>query len=134
MMNLTMKMVDLKGITDNYKTDEDIIVETGNDIENVLDFNWNGEFRFIHCGSCGGPILGHSRNKCRALNNVRYSDELVKAFEEKIQAMNGFRKKVKKYRENGEEKESCRQVKEIEALLSVSVRAALEHYNRKKNH
>ena len=59
MMNLTLKMVDLKEITDNYKMDEDIVIETGNDIENVLDFNRNGEFRFIHCGLCGGPILGH---------------------------------------------------------------------------
>ena len=48
MMNLTMKMVELKEITDNYKVDEDIIVETGNDIENVLVFNRNGEFKFVH--------------------------------------------------------------------------------------
>ena len=65
MMNLIMKMVELKEITDNYKTDNKIASEIGNDIENVLDFNWNGEFRFIHCGSCGGPILGHKSVKYR---------------------------------------------------------------------
>ena len=85
-MNRITKMVELKDITDNYKTDEDIIVETGIDIENVLDFNRNGEFKFVHCGSCGGPILGHKSVKCRELNNVRYKDNLVKAFEDKIQA------------------------------------------------
>ena len=52
-------MVELKDITDNYKTDEDIVVETGNDIENILDFNRNGEFKFVYCGSCGGLIHGH---------------------------------------------------------------------------
>ena len=105
-MNLITKMVELKEITDNYKMDEDIIVETGNDIEYVLDFNSIGEFKFVHCGSCGGPILGHTSVKCRELNNVRYKDDLIKAFEEKISAIDGFRKKVKLYRENEEEKES----------------------------
>ena len=50
-MYLIMKMVEwLKDISDNYKMNEDIVVETGNDIENVLDFNRNGEFKFVHCG------------------------------------------------------------------------------------
>ena len=124
-MNLTTEMVELKEITENYKTDEDIVVETGNGIENFLNFNQNGEFRFIHCGSCGGPILGHKQNNCTAMNNVWYSDELVKAFEEKIRVMDGFRKKVKKYREQEEEKESSRQVKEIGASVSASVSASV---------
>ena len=97
MMNITMKMVELKEIEDNYKMDEDIVVETGNDIENVLDFNINGEYQFVHCVTCGGPILGHKLVKCRKLNNVRYKDELIKAFGEKIRAMDGFRKLVMKY-------------------------------------
>ena len=42
--------------------------------------------------------------------------------------MDGFRKLVKKYQEVEDERENRRQVKEIEA----SVRAELEHYNRKE--
>ena len=42
--------------------------------------------------------------------------------------MDRFIKLVKKYREMEDEKENRRQVKEIEA----SVRAAMEHYNRKE--
>ena len=82
---------------DNYKNDEDIVAKTGDDIENVLDFDQNGRYEFVHCGSCGGPILGHKLVKCRELNNVRYDDELIKAFEDKIQVIDGFRKLVKKY-------------------------------------
>ena len=48
-----------QNITDNYKNDDDIVAKTGDNIENVLDFDRNGRYEFVHCGSCGGPILGH---------------------------------------------------------------------------
>ena len=73
-------------------------------------------------------MLGHKSVKCRELNNVRYDDELIKAFKDRIKTIDGFRKLVKKYRETEDEKENRRKVKEIEA----SVRAALEHYGRKE--
>ena len=56
---------DLKDIIDNYKKDDEIITELGNELENVLEFDRNGRYEFFHCGTCGGPILGHKAEKCR---------------------------------------------------------------------
>ena len=50
---------------------------------------------FVHCGTCGGPMLGHKAVKCRELNNVWYDNDLIKAFKDKIKTINGFRKLVK---------------------------------------
>ena len=126
-------VVALRDIMDNYKTDEDIVAETGSDMENVLDFDWNERYKFVHCGTCGGPMLGHKAVKSRELYNVRYDDDLIKAFEDKIRMIDGFRKLVKKYREIEEEKENRRRVKEIEASCMASVRALLENYERKED-
>ena len=128
----TEMVIQLKDIVDNYKTNEDIIAETDNDIKNVLDFFRFGQYEFVHCGFCGGPRLGHKSEKCRQLNNERYDDELVRAFEDKIKTIYGFRKLVKKYREIEDEKENRMKVKELEASVLVSVRTALEHYMRKE--
>ena len=92
-------VVELIDITDNYKIDEDIVAETGSDLENVLDFDRNGRYEFVHCGTCGGPMLGHKSVKCRELNNVQYDNDLIKAFADKIRTIDGFRKLVKKYRD-----------------------------------
>ena len=121
-------VIELKTIVDKYKTDEDIVTETETNLENVLDFDRHGRYDFVHCGTCGGPVLGHKPEKCRQLDNVRYDDVLIKAFEDKIKTIDGFRKVVKKYMEQEEEKENRRKAKEIEA----SVRAVLENFERKE--
>ena len=54
----------LKIINDNYKSDDDIAQELDSNLENVLEFNKLGEYKFIHCGTCGGPIIGHIEAKC----------------------------------------------------------------------
>ena len=105
-------VIELKTIVDKYKTDEDIVTETETNLENVLDFDRHGRYDFVHCGTCGGPVLGHKPEKCRQLDNVRYDDVLIKAFEDKIKTIDGFRKVVKKYMEQEEERENRRKARD----------------------
>ena len=87
--------------------DNEIVNELGLDVENVLDLDrtLNGKFEFLHCGECGGPLLGHRAEKCRQLNGVRYEDVLGKGFEDRLKAVDGFRKILKKHIEAEKEKE-----------------------------
>ena len=57
--------IDLKVIMENYKVDNEIVNELGLDAENVLEFDVNGRYIFLHCGICGGPLLGHRAEKCK---------------------------------------------------------------------
>ena len=59
--------VNLNEILANYKNDAKKITELGLDADNVLDLDrtLNGKFEFVHCGLCGGPILGHRVEKYR---------------------------------------------------------------------
>ena len=84
----------LKIINDNYKSDDDIAKELDLNLENVLEFNKLGEYKFIHCGICGGPRLGHIEAKCRQLPEG-YNDILIKRMEDKLKGMEVFRKALK---------------------------------------
>ena len=116
----------LKIINDNYKSDDDIAKELDLNLENVLEFNKLGEYKFIHCGICGGPRLGHIEAKCRQLPEG-YNDILIKRMEDKLKGMEVFRKALKKHKEMEEEYDNKRRVKEIEATVG----ALLEKYERK---
>ena len=89
--------------------------ELGLYVENVLDLDrtLNGKFEFLHCGTCDSPILEHRAEKCRQLNGVRYEDIVVKGLEDKLKAIDRFRKIVKKYIEVEQEKESKKKEKDI---------------------
>ena len=62
-----------------------------------LDRNLNGKFEFLHCGSCGRPILGHWAEKCRMKEGNRYTNAVIKAMEDRIRTIEGFRQIVKKH-------------------------------------
>ena len=111
----------LKIINDNYKSDDDIAKELDSNLENILDFDKLGKYEFIHCGICGGLIIGHIEVKCQQLP-ARYNDVLIKALEDKLKGMEVFRKCLKKYRDMEEEYNNRRRVKEIEADVGVIMR------------
>ena len=96
---------DHKVICGINKTDDEIRDKLGHDVENVLDIDrtWNGNYKFLHCGECGGPIIGHRAEKCR--HGERYDPIVVKGFEDKIRMIEGFRKIVKKYIQQEQEEE-----------------------------
>ena len=91
-------------IINNYQVDDKLVEELGLDVENVLDLDrtLNRKFEFVHYGTCGGQLQGHWAQKCKQLNNIRYED-VIKGFEDKHRAIDGFRKIVKKHneKENG---------------------------------
>ena len=57
-------------IIENCKGDDKIVTKLGLDVENILDLDriLNGKFKFLHCQTCGGPILGHRIEKVRQLD------------------------------------------------------------------
>ena len=115
--------VSLNDIINNYKGDDETVNKLGLDVENVLDLdrNLNRKFEFLHCGECGGPLLGHRAEKCRQRNGVRYKDIVIKGFEDKLKAIDGFRKMLKKHIEVEQEKESKKRAQDIaETIRAVN--------------
>ena len=52
-------------ITQNYMRDALIEKELENvEIENYLEFDYNGHYTWFECIYCGGPTLGHIQPKC----------------------------------------------------------------------
>ena len=51
--------VELKTITENYKTDDEIANELETNLEYALDFDRYGQYEFVLCGECGGLRIGH---------------------------------------------------------------------------
>ena len=62
--------VKLETMRKDYMTDENIINVLIKTLELVVDFErtWNGEYEFVRCGECNGPLLGHRAEKCRKNN------------------------------------------------------------------
>ena len=80
---------------ENYLKHDDIEKELVSiKLENYLDFDRYGSYEFAHCGTCGGPILGHMEVKCNHLNNERYDEVSIKGFEDWLKSVKGFRQAV----------------------------------------
>ena len=97
---------DLKVIVENYKVDDEIVNKLGLDVENVLEFDVNGRYIFLHYGKYGMPMLGHRVEKCRQMDGTRYDKIIVEVFEDQIKKIDGFRKIVNKHIEKGEERKA----------------------------
>ena len=64
-----------------------------------MDFDYHGQFEFVRCTFCNGPLLGHLEVKCP---KVEYDDGTVNRFERYLKGFNGFRQALRK-RENEKE-------------------------------
>ncbi len=75
--------VNSKTITEmkkNYKSSEEITTDIKNNgLDEYLEFDNTGRYKFYRCKSCDGPMLGHLQNKCR--HKEPYEDQMIKIFE-----------------------------------------------------
>ena len=116
----------LRMINTNYKNDDDIATKLDLNLVNVLVFNEMGDYKFIHCGMCRGPNIGHIVTKCQDCNG-RYNDLSIKAMEDKIKGLEKLRQVLRIYKDKEKEKDSKDRVKEIEA----DVGAIMEKHEKK---
>ena len=77
----------------NYQRDSLIEKELENvDIENFLEFDYSGNYTFLECEYCAGPLIGHIQSKCP---KTEYDEKAVGKFQKKIKRMQIFKDKVK---------------------------------------
>ena len=121
-------MATINTIKENYNKHDDIAKELDNvKLENFLDFDNNGGYEFAHCGTCGGPLLGHLEAKCSHLDNVRYDGILVKGFEDWLKSIKGFREAVAERNRRKEKEKNAERVVEIRE----TVKTIIENMERK---
>ena len=94
----------------NYKPDADIRKELGHvKLDIFLDFDNDGNYEFLKCVYCDGPLLGHMEVKCPRLD---YDSVLVKRYE-------GYLKGLKEFRVALEERRSEIKKQEMQSMASM---------------
>ena len=85
-------------IVKNNEDDDTILKDLDSDLDNViqLDRVCDGNFKFLCCEECEGPVLGHKEPKCRGYGGVSDS-RLLSKFESKLQRTHRFLKTMNKY-------------------------------------
>ena len=82
----------MESISTNYKKVSEIQEELKNvNIENYLEFNYQGDYVFKKCEYCDGLLLGHITQKCPKLD---YDEKVVKKFESYLKNIGGFSEAV----------------------------------------
>ena len=72
----------INDMKNNYKKIDDIASEIRHsEIEDFLEFEDSGKYKFLKCEMCNGPILGHIEVKCRSLDGGRYEREVVESLQ-----------------------------------------------------
>ena len=88
----------MDNIKSNYKKVSEIQEELKNvNIENYLEFNYQGDYEFKKCPFCDGPALGHLAAKCPKLD---HDEKAVKKFETYLKSMEGFSEAVERRHKN----------------------------------
>ena len=84
----------MNSLQKNYKSDNDIQKELANvNLDNFLDFDYHGQFEFVRCAFCDGPLLGHLEAKCP---RVEYDGGTVSKFERYLKGFSRFRQALKR--------------------------------------
>ena len=107
---------ELKRITDNYKNDYEIAneLDTVTDLEQFLEYDNEGNYKFVYFYKCNGPKLRHKKEKCG--QTEPYNEGLVKLMVDKIRGIYRFRKAVKDCKIQELERESLKQKREQEEV------------------
>ena len=85
---LNKRKTKMDSMLKNYKKDAEIEAELENvNIENYLEFNYQGNYEFKECEYCTGPLLGHIQPKCP---RVEYEERGVKRFKTHHRNLGGF--------------------------------------------
>ena len=96
-------MSTMDNIKSNFKKVNEIQEELKNvNIENHLEFNYQGDYVFKKCEYCVGPLLGHVMQKCPKLD---YDEKAVKKFEIYLKTIGGFSEAIERREKSYLEKE-----------------------------
>ena len=101
----------INDMKNNYKKINNIASEIRHsEIEDFLEFDDGGKYKFLKCEICSGPILGHIEFKCRSLDGARYDREIVESLQNWIRRNKTFQQAVterNKKNKNEEHKQIC---------------------------
>ena len=80
-------------IKSDYMTVENITTRLKADgLRDYLKFKSNGEYEFLSCELCDGPMLGHQITKCR--HSEGYEEKTIARFEKWLERIPELRKKI----------------------------------------
>ena len=63
-------------------------------LEDYLKFKSNGEYEFLSCENCDGPMLGHQITKCTGLEES-YDEKTIAKFEKWLERIPELKMQVK---------------------------------------
>ena len=63
-------------------------------LEDYLKFKSNGEYEFLSCENCDGPMLGHQITKCTGLEES-YDEKTIAKFENWLERIPELKKQLK---------------------------------------
>ena len=85
----------INDMKNNYKKIDDIASEIRHsEIEDFLEFDDGGKYKFLKCEICSGPIQGHIEVKCRSLDGARYNREIIESLQNWIRRNKTFQQAV----------------------------------------
>ena len=61
-------------------------------LKEYLEFKNNGEYQFVSCENCDGPILGHIVTKCR--HGDGYDEKTIAKFEKWLKRIPELRRQI----------------------------------------
>ena len=77
-------------IKSDYLTIENITAKLrANGLGEFLEFKNNGEYEFLECENCNGPMLGHQTTRCR--HTEGYEENTVARFKKWLKKISEFR-------------------------------------------
>ena len=95
------KMAQIDNMKSKYMTVENITIRLKADtLKDYLDFKSNGEYEFLSCENCDGPMLGHQVTKCNSLQEG-YDEKTITKFEKWLKRIPELRKQIEERAING---------------------------------
>ena len=87
-------MAQIENMKSKYLTVENITLRLkAETIEEYVKFKSNGEYEFLSCENCDGPMLGHQITKCTGLEESN-DEKTIAKFEKWLERIPEFKKQV----------------------------------------
>ena len=88
-------MSNIDTMKSKYLNIEQIVIRLKADtVEEYLEFNSSGDYEFLSCEDCDGPMLGHLINKCTGLQES-YEKKTIVKFKEWLKKIPEFRTQIR---------------------------------------
>ena len=97
----------------NYKKSEDITIDIQtHGLDEYLELDNTGRYKFYKCGNCDVPMLGHLQNKCRYKDP--YDERTIRSFESDLKRVPELKKQVAEKKRAEDKKQAHHQTKQAE--------------------